>query len=51
MSVERSLVGHQTRYELYDETGLSCALTYTADPDQPAIWKILRPGSASGLAN
>jgi len=45
MSVERTLVGHQTRYELRDETGLSCALTYTADPGQPAAWKILRPGS------
>jgi hypothetical protein len=44
MSVERSHAGHQTRYELRDETGLSCVLTYTADPDQPATWKILLPG-------
>ena len=44
MSVERTLVGHETRYELHDETGLSCVLAYTADPDQPAIWKLLQPG-------
>ena len=44
MSVERSHVGHQTRYELRDESGLSCVLTYTADPDEPATWKILLPG-------
>jgi len=44
MSVERSHVGHQTRYELSDETGLSCVLTFTADPDEPAVWKILLPG-------
>lgn len=44
MSVARTHAGHQTRYELSDETGLACVLTYTDDPDQPAIWKILRPG-------
>jgi kynureninase len=44
MSVERTHVGHQTRYELRDEAGLSCVLTYTADPDEPATWKILLPG-------
>jgi uncharacterized membrane protein YoaK (UPF0700 family) len=44
MSVERSHAAHQTRYELRDETGLSCVLTYTADPDEPATWKILLPG-------
>jgi len=36
--------GHQTRYELRDEAGLSCVLTYHADPDEPATWKILLPG-------
>jgi hypothetical protein len=40
MSVERTHAGHQTRYELSDETGLCCVLTYTADPDEPATWKI-----------
>ena len=44
MSVDRTHSGHQTRYELRDEAGLSCALTYTADPDEPATWKILIPG-------
>ena len=44
MSVVRSHVGHQTRFELRDEAGLSCVLTYTADPGEPAIWKILLPG-------
>ena len=44
MSVARSHVGHQTRFELRGEAGLSCVLTYTADPGEPAIWKILLPG-------
>ena len=44
MSVDRTHVGHQTRYELRDEAGVSCMLTYTADPDEPSIWKILLPG-------
>ena len=44
MSVERTHVGHQTRYELRGESGMSCLLTYTADPDEPATWKILLPG-------
>jgi hypothetical protein len=44
MSVEKSHVGHQTRFELRNEAGLSCVLTYTADPGEPAIWKILLPG-------
>jgi len=44
MTVERTDVGHQTRYALYAGTGLSCALTYTAAPDEPATWKILLPG-------
>jgi hypothetical protein len=44
MSVERTHAGHQTRYELHDEAGLSSVLTYTADPDEPATWKILLPG-------
>ena len=44
MSIERTHIGHQTRYELRDQAGLSCVLTYTADPDEPATWKILLPG-------
>jgi hypothetical protein len=45
MSVERTHVGHEARYELRDEAGhVACVLTYTADPGQPAIWKILLPG-------
>jgi hypothetical protein len=44
MSVERTHVGHQTRFELRDQAGLSCVLTYTADPGEPAVWKILMPG-------
>ena len=45
MNVERTHAGHQTRYELRSEAGLSCALTYTADPGEPATWKILLPGA------
>jgi hypothetical protein len=44
VSVERTHAGHQTRYELRDQTGLCCVLTYTADQDEPATWKILQPG-------
>jgi hypothetical protein len=44
MTVDRTYTGHQTRYELRDETGPSCVLTYTAEPDEPAAWKILAPG-------
>jgi hypothetical protein len=50
MSVDRTHVGHQTRCELRDEAGLSCALTYTADPDQPATCKILLRRRAICLA-
>ena len=49
MSVERTHLGHQTRYELRDETGLSSVLIYTEDPDEPAMWKILRPGPGGQL--
>ena len=44
MTVERTHAGHQTRYELRDVGGLSCVLTYTADPGDPSTWKILLPG-------
>src|SRR5271154_407555 len=49
MNVERTNVGHQTKYELSDDTVLSCVLTYTADQDEPAIWKILLPGPGGTL--
>jgi hypothetical protein len=44
VTVARTHVGHQVRYELSDKTGLACVLTYTAEPDEPATWKILLPG-------
>jgi hypothetical protein len=44
MPVRRTHPEHQTRYELQGSAGLSCALTYTAAPDEPATWKILLPG-------
>jgi hypothetical protein len=44
MTVERTHAGHQTRYEPHDETGLSCVLTYTADPNAPAAWRPRRQG-------
>jgi hypothetical protein len=44
MTVERTHADHQTRYALDAGAGLSCVLTYTADPDDPATWKILLPG-------
>jgi hypothetical protein len=44
MSVDRSQSGHQTRYALRDDAGVTCVLTYTAEPDEPAVWKILLPG-------
>jgi hypothetical protein len=45
MTVERThTMSHQTRYALHDGAGLSCVLTYTAEPDEPATWKILLPG-------
>jgi hypothetical protein len=43
MAVERTYVDHQTRYELHDQAGLFCVLTYTAEPDEPATWMILLP--------
>jgi hypothetical protein len=44
MSVQRTHSGYQTRYEIRDGAGLHSALTYTAEPGEPAIWKILLPG-------
>jgi len=45
MAVQRTFANHQTAYELDDDSGLSCVLTYTAVPDEPAVWKILMPGT------
>jgi hypothetical protein len=44
MSIERTYAGHQTRYELRHQGGLSCVLIYTAERDAIAVWKILLPG-------
>ena len=44
MSVGRTHAGHQTRYELLEGDQLSAALTHTADPGEPLVWKILLPG-------
>ena len=44
MTVDRTHISHQTRYELRGDTGPACVLTYTAAPDDPAAWKILLPG-------
>jgi hypothetical protein len=44
MTVDRSYANHQTRYELRGDSGLAGALTYTAEPGEPATWKILLPG-------
>jgi kynureninase len=49
MSVERHHLGHQTRYDLSDESGLASVLIYTEDPDEPAMWKILRAGPGGQL--
>jgi hypothetical protein len=46
MTVERKHAGHQTRYELHGDGGLSAVLTYTADPGDPATWKVLLPSPA-----
>ncbi|HEY1516529.1 MAG TPA: hypothetical protein VGF91_08930 [Solirubrobacteraceae bacterium] len=44
MTVQRTHVSHQTRYELHGAAGLLCVLIYTAAPDEPATWKCLLPG-------
>jgi hypothetical protein len=43
MTVDRTHLNHQTWYELHDDAGLASVLTYTAAPDEPAVWKILLP--------
>jgi hypothetical protein len=49
MSVERHHLGHQTRYDLRGDAGLSSVLIYTEDPNEPAVWQILRPGPGGQL--
>jgi hypothetical protein len=43
MTVERTYLSgsHQTRYALHHGAGLLFVLTYTAAPDEPAVWKVL----------
>jgi hypothetical protein len=50
MTVIRSHAGHQTRYELYEESLLTCVVTYSAEPGEAASWKLLLPG-ADGAEN
>jgi hypothetical protein len=42
-TVDGTHLDHQTRYELHDDTGLTCVLTYPAASDEPAVRKILLP--------
>jgi hypothetical protein len=46
MSVERTHIGHETRYTVRDGTALRCVLVFDAGEDGggPAAWKILLPG-------
>ena len=44
MTVDRTHMGHQTRYALQDGGKLSCILTYGGTEIEPAAWKILLPG-------
>jgi hypothetical protein len=56
MTVERTQLGHQTRYVLRDGDVLSCVLTFGTAEMTPPAWKILLPGPggtdrAAGLAD
>jgi hypothetical protein len=44
MTVQRTQVGHQTRYTLEDGDVVSCVLTYGDFELAPAVWKALLPG-------
>jgi hypothetical protein len=44
MTVTKTVVDHGVAYELRDDAGPCCTLAYTADPDEPSVWKILLPG-------
>jgi hypothetical protein len=43
MAVQRTSANHQTTYELRDDSGVSCVLTYTAAvdaaPPPPSAWR------------
>jgi hypothetical protein len=46
MTVDRTHnLNHQTRYELRGDTGLACALTYTAEPADPESGTVIRCGA------
>jgi hypothetical protein len=51
MTVTKSVVDHGVMYELRDDGGRCCVLAYTADPDEPSVWKILldAPGDTLDL--
>jgi hypothetical protein len=45
MTVDRTHnLNYQTRYELRGDAGLESTLAFTAEPGEPASWKILLPG-------
>jgi hypothetical protein len=44
VTVERTQVGHETRYTLREGDLLSCVLTYGEFENVPPSWKILLPG-------
>jgi hypothetical protein len=45
MTVDRiHAMSRQARYALRNDVGLACVLIYTAEPGEPAVWKILLPG-------
>jgi hypothetical protein len=44
MSVERTEMGHQVRYELRDGAALGGVLIFGQPEIEPAAWKILLPG-------
>jgi hypothetical protein len=48
MTVQRTNVGHQTRYAMQDGAARRCILTFDKGEDGggPAVWKILLPGPA-----
>ena len=46
MSVERSQIGHEIKYDLRDGAALVCVLIFGAPEIEPAAWKILLPGPA-----
>jgi hypothetical protein len=45
MTVDRTFIGHETRYTLRDGADVRCVLAFDAGQDgsEPAAWKILLP--------